>query len=186
MQMGKEHKRELLLQHLIPAMCLEHSHILSLQNPNTQRFNASVSILVCNTLFVHVHQEDMFKFSEVEGKAVSYSISPQSETLWTPSKGKNTRSTCGKPHRGSKELGRSAYTDTQNPCHMQDTQGMILLVYSRKRQTYTCTMRLPTGTQYPSLLPRREETRCRETEVTNFIRVVPVFKASILLCHLGH
>lgn len=38
----------------------------------------------CATL-VHVHQEDMFKFSEVEGKAVL--ISPQSETLWTPSKG---------------------------------------------------------------------------------------------------
>lgn len=106
----------------------------------------------CATL-MRVHQEDMFKFSEVEGKAVS--ISPQSETLWTPSKGKSTRSTCGKPHRGSKEPGRSAHTDTQNPCHMQNTQGMILLVYSRKRQTYTCTMRLPTGTQYPLLLPRR-------------------------------
>lgn len=30
------------------------------------------------------------------------------------------------------------------------------------------------------------ETRWRETGVTNFSRMVPVFKASILLCHLGH
>ena len=35
------------------------------------------------TILMRVHQGDMFKFSEVEGKAVS--ISPQSETLWTPS-----------------------------------------------------------------------------------------------------
>lgn len=39
----------------------------------------------------------------------------------------------------------------------------------------------------PTVTPKEgRETRCRETEVTNFIRMVPVFKASILLCHLGH
>lgn len=38
------------------------------------------------TILVCVHHGDMFKFSQVEGKAVS--ISPQSETLCTPSKGK--------------------------------------------------------------------------------------------------
>lgn len=32
----------------------------------------------------------------------------------------------------------------------------------------------------------RRKIRWRDTEVTNFIRMVPVFKASVLLCHLGH